>query len=169
MFKNGLIKYNLPIFLILISCNIRTVYACLCINLSPKQRVKIAKKEDDAIFLGTVRSVAKEFVSAYTISFAVTADWKSDNVTEYTIYTSGGCRSRFEEDKSYLVYAVYDKNKQLITNVCMGTRLEKFANKEIKLLGKPLYKSPVLKTNYLSWRLPALAAQQENLLEFMIF
>lgn len=122
---------------LLVSAN--TAFACLCPNLSTKERIKVMKKETDAIFTGTVKTVSRESGSAYKIVLAVQKSWKSKDIKEYTIYTSGGCSVWFEEGKTYLVYAKKDESNNLITQMCWGTGIIDLSAKDIKILGKPIF------------------------------
>jgi len=116
-----------------------SAFACLCALRSNKEHIKIMKKQADAIFTGTVKAVSREPSLAYKVTFAVQKSWKSKDIKEYTIYTSGGCNVWFEEGKSYLVYAVREGTGQLITDVCMGTGILLLTQKQVKLLGKPVF------------------------------
>jgi hypothetical protein len=107
--------------------------------MSPKQRVKYMKKNVDAIFVGTVKSVTQGDGLVFRAVLTIDKFWKGKNVGEQVVFTSGGCRVGFEKDNSYLVYAKGDKNNDLVTEVCWGTRLRKFANDDIKRLGKPRF------------------------------
>lgn len=129
--------------LMLITFGSSNVFACLCEPISVKQRVKLMKKEADAIFVGTVKSVSVENekpggTSIHKVVLLVEKSWKAEGVEEYTIHMYGGCRVEFEEGKSYLVYAKNNEKNQLITEICWGTRGITLATKDIKILGKPV-------------------------------
>jgi hypothetical protein len=75
--------------------------ACLCPSSSVKDRVKILKKEADAIFTGKVKAVIKESGVAYKVVFKVRRSWKEKNIDEYTRRTTlFGCGVRFAAGKT---------------------------------------------------------------------
>lgn len=134
-------RYFLSVLLVafLLLCS-NNAHACLCPSLSVKERVKVMEKEADAIFTGEVKAVIKESGVNYKVVFEVRRSWKEKNISEYTLYTkTSGCGVWFEEGKTYLVYAKSNENNLLVTEICWGTGIIKYADKDIKILGKPLF------------------------------
>lgn len=119
---------------------------CLCKSEPVSKTIKRLRKESNAIFVGTVKAVAKDEMG-YKATFIVEKTWKSIPVKEATIQTKGGCMAWFETGRSYLVYAAKDSADKLTTNVCMRTRLIKYASQDLKLLGEPKQSTQNLKVD----------------------
>lgn len=113
------------------------VRACLCPVVSAKARVKLMRKEADAIFVGVVESVEAVSPTSLKVTLSVKRSWTSDAATEYAVYTGdGGCSINFVKGSSFLVYAKKDENGRLVTSLCYGTRVVERAGKDLKLLGR---------------------------------
>lgn len=125
------------LLMLLLSLGAKNTFACLCQPQSPKQRVKFMKKNADAIFTGTVKSVTLSERFVFEVILSVERSWKGQAIKEQIVYTSGGCRVGFQANQSYLIFAKADENNKLVTEVCWGTRVIKYSEKDIKLLGRP--------------------------------
>jgi hypothetical protein len=138
-------------FIITIVCSLLIIcfttnyaFACSCEPVSVKKRVKIMKKEADAIFTGNVKEVFTENPEfggtiINKVVLTVVKSWRTSEIKEYTIYMNGGCRVWFEKGKTYIVYAKNDKENKLTTNMCMGTGDITLSAKDLKFLGKPAW------------------------------
>ena len=139
------ILLSLIVFGFLLSAGFSEIYACQCINISAKERVKRMKKQADAIFVGTVKSASqfndeKSGQKYKKVVLTVEKSWKSADVEEYTIYAlDNGCSPLFSEGKAYLVYAQNDKNNRLTSENCSGTSEVSIVRKDFKYLGEPIF------------------------------
>jgi len=138
------IIFSAMFFVFLLAAGTFDVDACQCPIMPDKKRVKKMKKESDAIFVGTVKTVSwsdaqTKRVSGKKIVFTVEKSWKSSNVEEYVLYSPASeCSPFFEEGKTYLVYAANDENGLLTTDNCFGTREISAVKDDFKYLGKPV-------------------------------
>jgi len=137
--------FSLIVFGFLFFAGFSEIYACQCMNISDKDRVKTMKKQADAIFVGIVKSLSKfkdekSGENFNKIVLTVEKSWKSPGVEEYVIYNlDTGCSPLFTEGKSYLVYAVNDENNRLTSENCWGTAAVSFVRKDFKYLGEPIF------------------------------
>jgi hypothetical protein len=99
--------------------------ACSCI---PPEPDKVAVKDADAVFSGTVADIEDGVDIGFdnvTWTFAVDKVYKGDEVSETQDVTSqtqsAACGLIFKEEKRYALFAYENKGK-LVTNLCMNTR-----------------------------------------------
>ena len=133
-------KFLLPatISIVLILLAPTDSLACLCKPEPANKAIKRLKKEADAIFTGTVKTVTKEG-REFIVTLTVLDVWKSDGARQITIRTtSGGCSAYFKAEETYLIFARKDEFGDLRTNVCMRTGLLVYSDDDLKHLGKPL-------------------------------
>ncbi|CAI6087149.1 hypothetical protein [Cohnella sp. JJ-181] len=114
-------------------------YACSCVARDTQEKLANAA----AVFVGEV--VHKGFPSffrsgqtrAYT--FEVKQAWKGVSTKRVTIQALDGgsdsCGTSFHRNQSYIVFAYYDKNQKLQTNLCSGN-LKATTEESIAILGK---------------------------------
>jgi hypothetical protein len=125
------------LWLVLIASN---VHPCSCIPTSGGLAGMI--EDVDSVFLGRVIStnVASEEGSSYIAHFQVIRVWKGAKQEENSVMTANIgslCGVDFIPGRTYLVFS-----RKGGTNWCLGTKSADTANKELKLLGDPIWQNP---------------------------
>jgi glucoamylase len=123
------------------------IYACLCGNVKGKAKIDLMKSNAGTIFIGTVlenitqtnsQNESLPIIRKLGAKLQAEQFWKGAVEDTVDIYSSGDCGVPFEIGKTYLVYALLNKENQLETNTCLGTGLIEFSKDDFNYLGKPL-------------------------------
>jgi len=115
------------------------VWSCSC---KPPDPPKKSLATVDAVFVGKVVQVVegkKDVFPRKTVVLVVSTVWKGKLTKELSLTTGiggGDCGYRFEEGKSYLIYAYGDVKKGMSTNICTRTRPLERAAMDLRALGK---------------------------------
>jgi len=158
-------KLPLAIFvcICLVAFKASVTLGCECKAESTSRTIKRLRKTATVIFVGKVKEVRKEvkdYHIGYWATFDIEKSWKGEKPVQITIYTGGGCMAWFETGRTYLVYASPDSANRLSTDVCMRTRLIKYAAEDLRRLEKPQYTDGVTRTNHLVLDRRRLARRQ---------
>lgn len=123
----------------LLTASPKPAFACDCGIISPSAKLEAA----GAVFVGTVKQ--KGWPSWLILgqtreyTFEVEQAWKGIDKKRITIQSYNGsgasCGYSFKLNKTYLVYAYYDRDHKLTTNLCSGNKPIAQAKEEIKELG----------------------------------
>jgi hypothetical protein len=101
----------------LLLLSVESGFACTCVEPSNIESFKLA----DAVFFGKAVNVG--YFRSGT-AFRVERAWKGVSISEVTVLTNpnvSSCGFRFEEGKSYVVYARKGSDGEYHTGSCTGT------------------------------------------------
>lgn len=138
--------------LLLVIITPQTVNGCSCVPpfdvIGDTQKwVEKEKKSAMAVFSGAVtkiiRPIDKKGVASGTIKVEILVidAWKGVSERKVNIYTTTICcicGYPFKLGQQYLIYAFGENADQLWTNICSRSVRLKYAQDDIKYLGKPL-------------------------------
>lgn len=139
--KNKIHITLFSLFLLLSFGSVEQVFACSCGFSSSCQKYNSA----DVVFVGKVIAIKKIVEDVYSVTFEISETFKGTNINEKINILSiqndgGGCGYRFEQDKTYLVFAGNSKGLKdisgLWTSQCSGNQLIKYADISIDFLYK---------------------------------
>jgi hypothetical protein len=132
-----------PILVLIFLCAPQTVEACMCMPYPDdfEKAVATAYARADVVFLGdalAMRNTVLGSLQQREVTFSVRDRWKGSTSDTTLVRTNIGeiaCGYNFKERNSYLVFAYWDQQLQLLTtSFCDLTRTEAEAKGAIGVL-----------------------------------
>jgi hypothetical protein len=132
-----------PILVLIFLCAPQTVEACMCMPYPDdfEKAVATAYARADVVFLGDVLAMRNTVLGSLQqreVTFSVRDRWKGSTSDTTLVRTNVGeiaCGYNFKERSSYLVFAYWDQQLQLLTtSFCDLTRTEAEAKGAIGVL-----------------------------------
>ncbi|WP_217595562.1 hypothetical protein [Cohnella sp. GbtcB17] len=134
-------------------------FACSCADKSTQERLDGAA----AVFVGKVihKGLPSILRSGATREYAfdVQRAWKGVSTKRITIQALGGgsasCGVSFSKNQSYLIFAHYDENRMLQTNLCSGN-MRASADESVAILGTAAMEANALSGTAYGGSMPSL-------------
>ncbi len=134
-----------PILILIFLCQPQAAEACMCMPFPDdfEKAVATAYARADVVFLGDVMAMRNTFLGSLRqseVTFSVRDLWKGSSSDTTLVRTNIGeiaCGYKFKERNSYLVFAYWDWQLQLLTtSFCDLTRTEAEAKGAIGVLDR---------------------------------
>ena len=134
-----------PILVLIFLCQPQAAEACMCMPFPDdfEKAVATAYARADVVFLGDVMAMRNTFLGSLRqseVTFSVRDLWKGSSSDTTLVRTNIGeiaCGYKFKERNSYLVFAYWDWQLQLLTtSFCDLTRTEAEAKGAIGVLDR---------------------------------
>ncbi len=134
-----------PILVLIFLCQPQAAEACMCMPFPDdfEKAVATAYARADVVFLGDVMAMRNTFLGSLRqseVTFSVRDLWKGSSSDTTLVRTNIGeiaCGYKFKERNSYLVFAYWDWQLQLLTtSFCDLTRAEAEAKGAIGVLDR---------------------------------